>query len=107
MVQLANRVTIHGTATLRERIIDVIQRYESVFQSQVAAEPARIPAMVLRVDRTKWQVSKNALAARRHPQEKRVAIEKFLDKALALGIVKPCQAPHWSHHPCGNFALTI
>ena len=30
-VQLANRVTIHGIATLRERIIDVIQRYESVF----------------------------------------------------------------------------
>ena len=96
MVQLANRVTIHGRAELREKIINVIQRYESVFQSQVSAEPARIPAMILRVDRTKWQQTKNSLAARRHSQEKRVAIEKFLDKALALGIVEPCQAPHWS-----------
>ena len=96
MVQLENRVTIHGSATLRARIIDVIKRYENVFQTQVASEPARIPPMVLRVDKTKWAMAKNSLAARRHSQEKRIAIDNFLEKALKLGIVEPCQAPHWS-----------
>jgi hypothetical protein len=57
-------VHIEGPVDLQEDLRLLVDRFRSVFESSVRANPALIEAMTLRVDETRWHVPNNRQSAR-------------------------------------------
>jgi DNA-directed RNA polymerase subunit H (RpoH/RPB5) len=71
-------ITIEGTDTLRAGLQALIQEFGDVFRTTVAPEPADLPPMVLQVNATMWQTSKNAGPPRVQGMLKQAPLVVFL-----------------------------
>ena len=87
---------IQGSASLRRRIIKACEDFEVIFSRSVKLEPALVPPMHLKVDKTLWEKPFNRLPARPQSTANQEEIRKQIKKMLDLGVIKPSTSVYWS-----------
>jgi len=88
------------------------REFIDIFDTAVRPLPAKVDAMVIEIDRSKWELPQNRLPQRGHSAEKQQSIRTQVDALLQLGVIEESRATHWSQvHPVrkpdGSFRLTL
>ena len=102
-------ITFEGSPELQEQQLrSLCREYIDIFSKAVRSLSAQVEPMVIEIDRTKWEVSRNRLPPRHHSAKKQLAIRKLLE----LGVIEESTASEWSqvhsvHKSDGSWRLTI
>ena len=90
---------IEGSASMRTALHALIKRHRKLFRRSVAKEPARLEPFTLKLKEGQtWTTSrKNHGSPRPLTPEKAAALKSQIDKLVELGVLKECQAGHYSH----------
>jgi hypothetical protein len=92
-------VTLEGSETLIVKLVNLLKnpKYKRVFLETTSPIPASIRPMRFEVDEDQWFSDPyNRQPTRMQSLSRQYAIDKFLSKAIADGIIKPSSAPAWS-----------
>jgi hypothetical protein len=92
-------VSLEGSETLKEKLVNLLKnpKYKRVFLETTSPIPASIRPMRFEVDEDQWFSDPyNRQPTRMQSLSRQYAIDKFLSKAIADGIIKPSSAPAWS-----------
>ena len=87
---------IYGTLELKAALLALCLEYVDIFSRSVQTEPALVPTLHMKLDRTLWAMSKNRLPARAQSLANQKELYKQLNKMLELGVIKRSEATHWS-----------
>ena len=97
--QIVDLVTIDESLSLEDRDIikKCLHKHRDRFAVKVGKHPARIPPFEINVKDNEWASEKHR-NERPRPQSmaKQIAIRKFIQKALADGIIRPSNAEYFS-----------
>lgn len=93
---LRELVTVRGPTSLQHSIHDLCEEFKDIFSSSVRAEPAKVPPLVLEVDREKWETRHNRGPPRFLTQEKDRDLRKQVDRLLRCGVIQPVTASEYS-----------
>lgn len=91
------KITIEGPLSTQRKIRDLCKRFEDIFSEHVRDEPAAVPPMEIKVNKTLWQTNRNRGPPRNQSNTKAVEIEKQIKKYLDLGVIKPIDASEYSN----------
>jgi len=82
----------------RQQITNIILRLKTIFAKELSSAPARIEPFELTLNNpTDWHSSnRNKQSSRLQSLAKQMAIKKFINKAIANGVIRPSQADAWS-----------
>ena len=110
--ELLAMIQFEGTSALQSALGALCREFIDIFDTAVRPLPAKVDAMVIEIDRSKWELPQNRLRQRSHSAEKQQAIRTQVDALLKLGVIEESRATHWSQvHPVckpdGSFRLTL
>ena len=88
--------TIHGSPELQARIRSLLAEFDDIFSTDLKPQPAMVPPMDVKVDKTQWHKPRNRLLPRTQTHEKNAEIERQIRKMVAAKVIKPSQASHYS-----------
>ena len=93
-----DKMTIQGTDEFRENYATFVQEFESRFRSSLGPIAAYLEPFRLELtDKSTWFSSaKHQLAPRQMSRAKEIALDNFVQKALATDLIEESQAPSWS-----------
>ena len=102
--ELLAMIQFEGTPALQNALRALCREFIDIFDSAVRSTLAKVDAMVIEIDRSKWELPQNRLPQRNHSAEKQHAIR--------TPILRSSRATHWSQvHPVrkpnGEFRLTL
>lgn len=92
-------VHIEGSDTLKEKLENLLRtpKYSKIFSETTSPIPSKLTPIRFEVDEEKWfHDPYNRQPTRMQSLARQYAIDKFLAKAIADGIIKPSSAPAWS-----------
>ena len=103
---------IHGSANLQKEIRKITDQYKSTFRHTVHKDPARVEPLVLQVNLSEWHDRRNIRRHRTQSVAKEYAIRKFVNQALADGVIEPSQSEYVSQvlltpKPNGSYRFCI
>jgi transposase InsO family protein len=93
------QVQIEGPESLRIKLVDLLKtpKYAKLFSETTSPIPSNLTPIRFEVDEEKWfHDPYNRQPTRAQSLARQYAIDKFLAKAIADGIIKPSSAPAWS-----------
>ena len=90
-------IEIHGSPTLKQNIRNLCKKYSHCFSQSVREQPAKVAPLHLDVDLDLWEMPRNAGPPRQQSDLKQEEIKRQIDKLLTLGVIRPSQAPYYSH----------
>ena len=103
---------IYGPEALQNSIRQITNQYKNTFRHTVFKEPARVEPLVLHVDINVWHDRRNVRRHRVQSVAKEYAIRKFVNQALADGVIEPSQSEYVSQvlltpKPNGTYRFCI
>jgi hypothetical protein len=110
--ELLAMIHFEGSPALQDALRALCREFIDIFDTAVRPLPAKVDAMVIEIDRSKWELPQNRLPQRGHSAEKQQSIRTQVDALLQLGVIEESRATHWSQvHPVrkpdGSFRLTL
>ena len=88
---------IRGSPELIAKTKALLQEFKTVFRKSVSKEPAKIPAMEIKVDRQKWNNIKGNMGIPRMQGEvKNKEIKRQVDKLLEANVLQVSEANRYS-----------
>ena len=105
-------IQFEGSPALQDALRALCREFIDIFDTAVRSTPAKVDAMVIEIDRSKWELPQNRFPQRIHSAEKQHAIRTQVEALLKLGVIEESRATHWSQvHPVrkpnGEFRLTL
>jgi transposase InsO family protein len=89
---------ILGSPELQADIKKLLVEYKDIFRKTVAAEPAKVPPMDIKVDRQQWNSKKGnwGVSPRIQSTDKNKEIQKQVEKMLELKVIQKSEANRYS-----------
>ena len=87
---------IHGSSRLQTQLRKLCREFYGIFSRTLSQEPAKLDPMNIEVEISKWHTPKARSPPRIQTREKEQEIEKQITQLLALRLIRPSQAPHYS-----------
>jgi hypothetical protein len=78
-------IHFEGSPALQDALSALCQEFKDIFDTAVRPLPAKVDAMVIEIDRSKWELPQNRLPQRSHSAEKQQSIRTQIDALLQLG----------------------
>ena len=105
-------IHFEGSPALHDALRVLCREFIDIVGTVIRPLPAKVDAMVIKIDRSKWELPQNRLSQRSHSAEKQQSICTKADALLQLGVIEESRATHWSQvHPVrkpdGSFRLTL
>jgi hypothetical protein len=107
-------IHFEGSPALQDALRALCQEFIDIFDTAVRPLPAKVDAMVIEIDRSKWELPQNRLPQRSHSAEKQQSIRTQIDALLQLGSsrspgqpirVKSIQCTSPMAHSCSPWIL--
>ena len=68
--ELLAMIPFEGSPALQDALRDLCREFIDIFDTAVRPLPAKVDAMVIEIDRSKWELPQNRLPQRSHSAEK-------------------------------------
>ena len=94
--ELLAMIQFEGTPALQDALRALCREFIDIFDTAVRSNPAKVDAMVIEIDRSKWELPQNRLPQRNHSAEKQHAIRTQVEALLKVGVIEESRATHWS-----------
>ena len=75
-------IQFEGTPALQDALRALCRELIDIFDSADRSTPAEVDAMVIEIDRSKWELTQNRLPQRNHSAEKQHAIRTQVEALL-------------------------
>ena len=85
--ELLAMIQFEGTSALQSALGALCREFIDIFDTAVRPLPAKVDAMVIEIDRSKWELPQNRLRQRSHSAEKQQAKCTQVDALLKLGVI--------------------
>ncbi len=86
--ELLAMIQFEGTPALQDALRALCQEFIDIFDTAVRSLPAKVDAMVIAIDRSKWELPQNRLPQRNNSAEKQRAIRTQVEAILSMGVIK-------------------
>jgi hypothetical protein len=80
--ELLAMIQFEGTPALQDALRALCREFIDIFDTAVRPLPAKVDAMVIEIDRSKWELPQNRLPQRSHSAEKQLAIRTQVEALL-------------------------
>ena len=90
------KVELHGSESLKKRILHVLAENKEVFSSTLPAQPARVEPLQFDIDPSKWKQPANQTPHRRQSINKDAEIQRQVIDMLKTNVLSQSDAAAWS-----------
>jgi hypothetical protein len=87
---------IAGTISFKNKVYSLLNKYTDTFRMTVGKKSAKVPPLILQVNKDMWFKSRNRCGPRIQSVLKDKAIREFIAQAMSDGVIEESQATHVS-----------
>ena len=86
--ELLAMIQFEGTPALQDALRALCREFIDIFDTAVRSTPVKVDAMVIEIDRSKWELPQNRFPQRNHSAGKQHAIRTQVEALLKLGVIE-------------------